>query len=94
MLRDKHSYKVKLIIKMRNKIGNERVFVPHCQHLGTQVKLGIWSSTSKCEFDLYMEKFTHIKYKKKEKKRENVNHTHSHETNCNYWKSKPFRKQR
>ena len=46
MIRDKHSYKVKSIIKMRNKIGNERVFVPHCQHLGTQVKLSIWSSTS------------------------------------------------
>ena len=31
---------------MRNKIGNERVFVPHDQHLGTQVKLGIFSSMS------------------------------------------------
>ena len=31
---------------MQNKIGNKRVFVPHGQHLGTQVKLGIWSSFS------------------------------------------------
>ena len=31
---------------MQNKIGNERVFVPHDQHFGKQVKLGILSSTS------------------------------------------------
>ena len=46
MLRDKHNYKFKSIIKMRKKLGNERVLVPHGQHLGKQVKLGIWSSTS------------------------------------------------
>ena len=47
MLRDKHNYKVKSIIKMQNKIGNKRVFAPHDQHLETQVKLGIWSSMSR-----------------------------------------------
>ena len=46
ILRDKHNYKVKSIIKMRNKIGSKRVFVPHGQHLGTQVELGIWSSAN------------------------------------------------
>ena len=31
---------------MQNKIGNKRVFAPRGPHLGTQVKLGIWSSAS------------------------------------------------
>ena len=46
MLRNKHNYKVTSIIKVQNKIGNKRVFAPRGPHLGTQVKLGIWSSTS------------------------------------------------
>ena len=46
MLGDKHKTKVISIIKMGNKIGDKRVFVPHGHHLGIQVKLGIWSSTS------------------------------------------------
>ena len=46
MLGDKHKTKVISIIKMGNKIGDKRVFVPHGHHLGIQVQLGIWSSTS------------------------------------------------
>ena len=38
--------KLKSIIKMGNKIRDKRAFVPHGQHLGIQVKLSIWSSTS------------------------------------------------
>jgi hypothetical protein len=46
MLGDKHKTKVILIIKIGNKIGDKIVFVPHGQQLGTQVQLGIWSSTN------------------------------------------------